>query len=264
MGGTTGFSRANLTASVVLPAKAIYRPGASREEIISYHEEQGLMPRPFAPFSFALNAAQGSNVSLSSTLQGSSAPSKGGAASGSFADSTTIGGRTSIDNRISTASFSASAARLHPRHQRNSSMFSALRDSIRDSFFGLGAPNRPGSEMSNISNSSSLLSSGGVQTRRVRQLFTPILPDEPTLALGERVSVLRSFDDGWCVIGRDMPYGQPGEVELGSVPAWCFVKPMKGLRSERPVRSSSLGVTVQVDLDGPQKPRDDIISWSNF
>lgn len=264
MGIANGFSRANLTASVVLPAKAIYQPGASREEIISYHEEQGLMPRPFAPFSFALNAANGSNLSVSSTLQGSTAPSKGGSTLGGSSDSFKGEGRRSIDKRVSTQSFSASAARLQPTHNRNSSMFSALRDSIRDSFFGLGAPNRPGSAMSSMSGSSSLLSAGGVQTRRVHQIFTPILPDEPTLVIGERVAVLRSFDDGWCVIGRDKLFGQPGDVELGTVPAWCFVKPMKGLKSERPVRSSSLGVTVQVDLDGPQKPRDDIISWSNF
>lgn len=265
-GMSYGFSRANITSSVVLPAKAVYRPGASREEIISYHEEQGLMPRPFAPFSFALNAAHGSSSSMSSTLQGSSAHSKGGSTLDGSGDNFMVEGkgRISIDKRVSTQSFSASAARLHPVHKRNSSMFSAIRDSIRDSFFGLGVPNRPGSVMSAVSNSSSQLSTGGVQTRRVHQIFTPILPDEPTLAVGERVAVLRSFDDGWCVIGRDKLFGQPGDVELGTVPAWCFVKPMKGLKSERPVRSSSLGVTVQVDLDGPQKPRDDIISWSNF
>ena len=97
----------------------------------------------------------------------------------------------------------------------------------------------------------------------VRQLFTPILPDEPTLILGERVAIMKSHDDGWCIVGRDKPYGKPGEVELGAVPAWCFVKPMKGLRSERPVRSTSLGVTVQMD-DDVEKPRGDYISWSNF
>ena len=101
--------------------------------------------------------------------------------------------------------------------------------------------------------------------RRVRQLYTPILPDEPHLTLGERVAIMRSFDDGWCVIGRDKPHDPSGgEVELGTVPAWCFVKPTKGLRAERPIRSSSLGVTVQMDWETPEKSRDSIMSWSNF
>jgi len=53
------------------------------------------------------------------------------------------------------------------------------------------------------------------------------------------------------------------EVELGVVPAWCFLKPVKGLRAERPVRSTSLGITVQ--MDGPSfSSRDEILSWSNF
>ena len=106
-------------------------------------------------------------------------------------------------------------------------------------------------------------------TRLVRQVFTPILPDELTLTLGERLTILQSFDDGWVIVGRSdakllSPGGGTGaeRVEMGAVPAWCFVRPMKGLRSERPVRSSSLGVTVQVEDQA--RPREDIISWSNF
>lgn len=67
---------------------------------------------------------------------------------------------------------------------------------------------------------------------------------------------------GWCIVGRDSPFNK-GEVELGACPAWCFVKPVKGLKAERPIRASSLGVTVQ--LDGPQyTSRDELVSWSNF
>jgi len=97
--------------------------------------------------------------------------------------------------------------------------------------------------------------------RKVRQLFNPALPDELVLSLGERVTVVQSYDDGWCVIGRDSLI-KPGDVEMGTCPAWCFIKPTKGLRAERPIRTSSLGVTVT--LDGPGVPRDNIISWSNF
>lgn len=261
-----GSASGNRMQSIVMPDKATVRPDASREEIISYHEEQGTLPRPFAPFSFALNATHGVSPSVSSVNPPSSrANATIGSRTDSYIDSTIM----PPDNRASTLSFSASAARMPHAHARQSSVFSALRDSIRDSFFNLYVHSaRSSARLSTLSSASSAVSrfSGapGVQMRRVRQTFTPILPDEPTLVLGERVALMRAFDDGWVVIGRDKPYGKPGEVELGTVPAWCFIKPLKGLRSERPVRSASLGVTVQVELDGPSKPRDDIISWSNF
>lgn len=111
--------------------------------------------------------------------------------------------------------------------------------------------------------------------------------------------ILQSFDDGWCVAGRESGILMPqpkslfggsqksraltptllfghgvqgagvgtrsgGNVELGMVPAWCFLKPEKGVRTERPMRSSSLGVTVQIDSDGQGLDRNDTISWSNF
>ncbi|KAJ6505931.1 hypothetical protein DFH09DRAFT_1265101 [Mycena vulgaris] len=114
--------------------------------------------------------------------------------------------------------------------------------------------------------------------RKTRQLFNPVLPDELLLSLGERLTVVQSFDDGWVVVGRSTggfaasaksmfksSSGAPAEsdVELGVVPAWCFLKPVKGLRAERPVRSTSLGITVQ--MDGPSfSSRDEILSWSNF
>ena len=77
------------------------------------------------------------------------------------------------------------------------------------------------------------------------------------------MTVVQNFDDGWCIVGRDSML-KPGDVELGAVPAWCFLKPVPGLRAERPMRVSSLGVTV--NLDGPPTldPRDNVMSWSNF
>lgn len=63
-------------------------------------------------------------------------------------------------------------------------------------------------------------------------------------------------------MGRDSIF-KPGEVELGAVPAWCFVKPVKGLRAERPLRTASLGVTVNLE-DSNSPMRDNVISWSNF
>ena len=237
-----GFSRMNLTASIAMPDKAIIRPEASREEIYSYYEQQGNIPRPFAPFSFALNAGHTSSPA-----------------------STEI-----KDKRMSTQSFSASAARLPSLSPTHVDSHSSLRDSIADSFFGHGrsvSALSAGTRLSVFStgsaaNTESLSTTIGVQQRTVRQIFTPILPDELSLAISEHVSILRSFDDGWCIVARPKLHDIQGEAELGAVPAWCFVKPLKGLRSERPIRSSSLGVTVQVENE--EKPRDDIISWSNF
>jgi hypothetical protein len=129
----------------------------------------------------------------------------------------------------------------------------------RRSFFGF-ANGRPLSSASTYSNASTIL---GVEGRKVRQLFSPVLPDELVLSLGDKVTVVQSFDDGWCIVGRDS-FIKPGEVEMGAVPAWCFVKPVKGLKASRPMRTTSLGVTVQLDAGPAFSSRDEVISWSNF
>lgn len=128
------------------------------------------------------------------------------------------------------------------------------------------------SQLSLMSGTSTISTTSGT-TRKVRQKFEPVLPDELLPLLGERLTVVRSFDDGWCVVGREnstfvhsakslFKSQEPGEkVEIGVVPAWCFLKPVKGLRAERPIRSTSLGVTV--NMDGPSS-RNELISWSNF
>ncbi|KAI0303687.1 hypothetical protein B0F90DRAFT_1809421 [Multifurca ochricompacta] len=131
-------------------------------------------------------------------------------------------------------------------------------NSKRSSFFNF--TNRPVSTASTFSAASSIL---GVQGRMVRQLFAPVLPDELVLSLGEKVTVVKSFDDGWCIVGRESVL-KPEEVEMGAVPAWCFVKPVKGLKASRPMRTTSLGVTVQLDAGPGFSSRDELISWSNF
>ncbi|CAA7267130.1 unnamed protein product [Cyclocybe aegerita] len=210
-----GFSRNNLDASIILPEKALSRPGgaATREEIINYHAQSGALPKPF---SFALSGG---------------APSP----------------RTSMLDPGPRASFMSSAT---------SKRFSVM------------------------SSVSSVGSSTSGSLRKVRQVFDPVLPDELLVSLGDQLTVVQSFDDGWCVVGRESEFaglvqsakslfGKPSQaqqgsdVELGVVPAWCFLKPVKGLRAERPVRSSSLGITVQ--MDGPGfSSRNELTSWSNF
>lgn len=128
------------------------------------------------------------------------------------------------------------------------------------------------SQFSLMSGTSTISTTSGT-TRKVRQRFEPVLPDELLPVLGERLTVVRSFDDGWCVVGREnstfvhsakslFKSQEPGDhFEIGVVPAWCFLKQVKGLRAERPIRCTSLGVTV--NMDGPSS-RNELISWSNF
>jgi hypothetical protein len=124
-----------------------------------------------------------------------------------------------------------------------------------------------------MSATSSIDTSG--TTRKARQLFDPVLPDELLLSrVGEELTLVQSFDDGWCLVGRENSiFAVPAkslfkkdassDVELGVVPAWCFLKPVQGHRTERPVRSSSLGITVQ--MTGPNVfSRGEVMSWSNF
>lgn len=116
-------------------------------------------------------------------------------------------------------------------------------------------------------------------TRKVHQLFTPVLADELLLAkMGEPLMILQTFDDGWCLVGRESvsliqqktslfknaPQTETENgVELGVVPAWSFEKHTTVSRPRRPVRVSSLGITVEVEGPGASS-RNDLVSWSNF
>ncbi|KAG6918637.1 hypothetical protein DXG01_012756 [Tephrocybe rancida] len=141
----------------------------------------------------------------------------------------------------------------------------------------------PRQSILSISNFSVLSSTSSVEsspatgtTRPVRQLFDPVLPDELLIRVGDSLTLVQSFDDGWCVVGRDNPtfianaksMFRPNEVtgdeiELGVVPAWCFLRPAPGLRARRPIRSTSLSITVEVNASNTTS-RDNVISWSNF
>lgn len=204
------FSRDQLNSNVVMPERAVLRPGATREEILEHYSSQGNLPRPFAPFQPRQSADFDHESGL---LPFSSRPASGASW---IPPSLSLGGS-------------------------------------RDS--------RP---MSAMSTASSVLSgASGATQKKVRQLFDPVLPDELVVSLGETLMIVQSFDDGWCIVGRDSMFA-PGEVELGAVPAWCLVKPVKGLRAERPMRVSSLGVTIDLSAAPSMAPRDNVMSWSNF
>ncbi|KAG8711367.1 hypothetical protein FRC11_002992 [Ceratobasidium sp. 423] len=101
-----------------------------------------------------------------------------------------------------------------------------------------------------------------VVTRKVQTAFPPLLPDELVLSVGEKVTLLQTFDDEWCVVGRD----RFGEVEVGAVPAFVFTKLRAGEKIERPMRSTSLGVQVEMSSapGAAWSSREEVISWSNF
>ncbi|KAH9856556.1 hypothetical protein C2E23DRAFT_721431 [Lenzites betulinus] len=201
------FSRDLLNAGVVMPERAVLRPGASRDEILEHYSASGTLPRPFAPFA--------PKPSLDIDAGG-----------GDF----TSGGRP-----LSTASW------VPP---------------------GVLAGGR-GSRISVMSTASSVSVTAGTTQKKVRQIFDPVLPDELVVSLGQSLTIVQEFDDGWCIVGRDSIFS-PGEVELGAVPAWCFHKAVKGLRGERPMRISSLGVTINIDAPPTIGERDNVMSWSNF
>ncbi|KAJ3568481.1 hypothetical protein NP233_g5686 [Leucocoprinus birnbaumii] len=239
------FNRSNMGSKVVLPTKALIKTSqeqlrAERDYIVAHHQTSNSTPKPF---SFA--------------LQTSPSPRP-----------------TSSNERLSVARDSYSPA-------------------SRMSRFSVFSTNSSYNE-SVISGTSG--DAAGRSIRKIRQTFSPVLPDELLVSPGEQLMVLQSFDDGWCVVGRESGILMPqpkslfggsrasraftptllfghggagvgtrsgGNVELGMVPAWCFLKPVKGLRAERPMRSSSLGVTVQMDGLGVVD-RNDTISWSNF
>ncbi|KAG1779205.1 hypothetical protein EV702DRAFT_1091061 [Suillus placidus] len=160
----------------------------------------------------------------------------------------------------------------HPRHSRSSS--------ISSGYSRLSPQLPPGLRPSHSRESSR--SSASPKARSVRQFFQPVLADElPLSRVGEQLHVLQSFDDGWCLVVQNnsrrsrasLSIFNPSRlstrvessadnVQVGFVPAWVFIKPVKGLRVERPIRSSSAGL-LQAGVDAAEL-RDSVISWSNF
>lgn len=120
-------------------------------------------------------------------------------------------------------------------------------------------------------------STSSTQARAVRQLFDPVLPDELSpLRYGECLTVLQSFDDGWCLVARDTSRSSRtsrlsawmksngDNVDIGLVPALVFDKPLKAITVTRPFRSTSVNALHFGQSLAPDFARDAIISWSNF
>lgn len=145
----------------------------------------------------------------------------------------------------------------HSRHSRSSSGFSTY------------TQNSPSPGFTRLSFLSSAFLS---QPRPVHQLFQPALPDELALTrYGEGLTVLQSFDDGWCLVARDisgasrashLSTSSGDKADIGLVPAWVFVEPLKSNSITRPFRSSSINALRLVH--NPADARDAVISWSFF
>jgi len=237
----------------------------TEHELIDYYLGQGTMPVAFAPTAraepsnYPFTAEKARIQSLTGTLPPLSA-----------------GPTESTPQQI-----------VSPSHSR----LSSLSASIRHSLFSHRSSSPPSSPTKSIFNfglsrkpfrTTSVIPTPTDENQRtiVITSFSPLLPDELVLKPGtqERVTVVQTYDDGWCIIART----NMGMLEVGAVPEWVFgVKQGEdeSMGTMRPMRSTSLGVTVDLkvaDTVGEQTPerhwalamtedsRASIISWSNF
>ncbi|KAI0321770.1 hypothetical protein OF83DRAFT_188745 [Amylostereum chailletii] len=253
-------SRSNLDG-VTMP-----RPTLSKADILSYHEKTGTLTRAFTPLpapSTASPATAAAEVAIPQPARSNINPSgTHPPPSRGIRSSPGVGHRpgSSLNPAYSRSSLNPGLAldtRPTSRPISTVSWFAPAPPSPSSNRFSFRSHSRGSSIFSNSSSSGSTMGKGD---RKVHQIFEPVLPDELVVRVGERVSVVQTLDDGWCVVGRGAL--GTGDVEMGVIPAWCFIKPVKGLRAERPMRTASLGVTVQ--LEPPSSEREQIISWSNF
>jgi len=123
--------------------------------------------------------------------------------------------------------------------------------------------------------------------KTVIRAFAPLLPDELVLRPGEELAVLQEFDDGWCVVAREglgsngtptppglpdpedavLPAGDSSSstgsstssrrriLEVGTCPAWVFDDASSHGEFSRPMRSTSLGITVSMRLPPVAAPQ---------
>jgi len=58
--------------------------------------------------------------------------------------------------------------------------------------------------------------------KTVLTTYSPQLPDELPLTIGERIRVIEVFEDGWAMVERVGPGASGGMMEKGVVPAECL------------------------------------------
>ncbi|KAF9506715.1 hypothetical protein BS47DRAFT_1385454 [Hydnum rufescens UP504] len=162
-----------------------------------------------------------------------------------------------------------------------------IRGTQSPAHFGFPRSPRPHSPAMSITSTRSALifaqNAHSAMNKRALQAFTPLLPDELPVCVDDTLSLLQTFDDGWCVCVLEEPHNghtqafDPGrEIRMGCVPLWVFERGSKrGAQPLRKMRSTSLAITVELTpqapsaggLDAPNRPaweREPVISWSNF
>ncbi|KAF8314973.1 hypothetical protein DL93DRAFT_2079612 [Clavulina sp. PMI_390] len=126
--------------------------------------------------------------------------------------------------------------------------------------------------------------------KKALQAFEPLLPDEIPVQVGDTLSLMQQFDDGWCVVAVEAAddHTRPGsagkggsatagEIKMGCVPLWVFERKSKVPGEHmRSMRSTSLAVTVELTASDPAPGpggrgdgaapwmREPLYSWSNF
>jgi len=225
------------------------------QEIVDHHMTSGNYPASFAPLALG---DFGSKFSIT--------------ASDAEASST--------DGGTEKANDSVASLPTTPTKKKHG-IFPSISTSIRHSFAFPGSGLSPtraafqfGSKHSQKDSADVIpggpdLASMGTDQRTVNLMFSPLLPDELVLKLHEKVVVLETYDDGWCICARV----HLGMLEVGAIPEHCFEAQATGAGMDRPMRSSSLGVTVdlrvieEMESGGGRKKggvRDSVMSWSNF
>jgi hypothetical protein len=177
-------------------------------------------------------------------------------------------------------------------HRRAGSSNGSVSDRSSFNVVDLQFPQDPAAGLSGIASavrpqSFAINPQNPIEMCTVVETFQPLLPDELGLRKGERLGVLRHFDDQWCIVTRETPRSNPGiggvpgsntgVLEIGACPAWVFESRRPPGGFTRPMRSSSLGVTVSMKMPvtappvpepaAPLRPwaeREEVISWSNF
>ncbi|KIO21707.1 hypothetical protein M407DRAFT_123896 [Tulasnella calospora MUT 4182] len=264
------------------------RATMTENEILDYHLNQGTMPAAFAPIAIESGVGGGRKSTYAfdrSNPRASQFSVMNGSVTASILSSVEKDQNRDSSSTMSSLPWpklSAGPRKLQSPSPARASYFghsrlSSFAASIR--FPGSSPPTSP---------SRSVFTFGKTHSRQISQIpaattenqrtvaiasFQPLLPDELVLRPNETMTVVQTYDDGWCIVARM----NLGMLEVGAVPEWVF-----GLKegedetfgTMRPMRSTSLGVTVDlrvIESDSSlgrhfaaATPRDSLVSWSNF
>ncbi|KAG8851322.1 hypothetical protein FRB96_009387 [Tulasnella sp. 330] len=266
MSASAPASRSRLRISTLPQDHRSSTATTAENELIDYHLNEGTMPVAFAPLSFIPPDSPNSARDPSVTINQASRVTIPKLSPGPEAHRP--------QSNDTTSHFRLGSLTASIRHSLTS-----LAPSPTKSVFNYGVTRKPFRTASTIPPPSP-----ENQRTIVIASFNPLLPDELVLKpdVQEKVTVLETYDDGWCIVART----NLGVLEVGAVPEWVFGLPdgEDEMFAMRPMRSTSLGVTVNVRVvdTGPAEAsnkleghfswalatmtdaRASVISWSNY